>query len=123
VTLVDEQREATVVAIEQKYWPEEWVYLIRLEDKGQLPTILYTTLHRNGLKPEDNPHRIRPTALQPADGEKAFFFNNFERQTKITLSNKAARVFTIQFAWSNPLLPNCLLGLFSKTFLATAFSS
>jgi len=45
VTLVDEQREAIVVAIEQKYWPEEWVYLIRIEDKGRPPTILYTIFY------------------------------------------------------------------------------
>ena len=55
VTLVDEQQEAIVVAIEQKYWPEEWVYLIRIEDKGQLPKILYTILHRNGLKSRRQP--------------------------------------------------------------------
>jgi len=73
VTLVDEQHEAIVVAIEKKYWPEEWVYLIRIEDKGRLPKILYTILHRNGSKSEDNPYRIRPTALQPADGDVAFF--------------------------------------------------
>ena len=85
VTLVDEQLEATVVAIEQKYWPEEWVYLIRLDNKLRLPTILYSILHRNGLKPRDIPYRIRPTALHPADSEEAFFFNNFERQTKATV--------------------------------------
>jgi len=61
--LVDEQHEGIVVAIEQKYWPEEWVYLIRIEDKGQFPKILYTILHRNGLKSVDNPYRIRPTTV------------------------------------------------------------
>ena len=110
VTLVDEQHEAIVVAIEQKYWPEEGTYLIRIEDKGQLPKILYTILHRNGLKSEDNPYRIRPTALQPADGAVAFFFNKFKNRQRRMLSNKAARVFTRQFAWSNPFLPNYLQG-------------
>jgi len=85
VTLVDQQLEGTVVAIEQKYWPTEWGYLIRLDGKLRLPTILYSVLYRNGPKPGDIPYRIRPSALHPDDGEKVFFFDNFERQTKATV--------------------------------------
>jgi len=91
VTLVDKQREAIVVAIEQKFWPEEWIYLIRVEDKGQLPKILYTTLDRNSLQPKDN--RIRPTALQPTDGGVAFFFNKFEKQTKVNVIQQSSPSF------------------------------
>jgi len=61
------------------------VYLIRLEEEHRLPRILHSILHRNGLRPGDNPYRIRPTALLPADSEEAFFFNNVERQTKVTV--------------------------------------
>jgi len=104
VTLVDEQREAIVVAIEQKYWPEEWVYLIRIEDKGWPPTILYTILHRNGLKSEDNPYRIRPTALQPADGDVAFFFNRFETQTKVNVIQQSSPGFYETIRLVQPLL-------------------
>jgi len=104
VTLVDEQREATVVAIEQKYWPEEWVYLIRIEDKGRLPTILYTILHRNGLKSNDNTYRIRPTAVQPADGDVTFFFNNFEKQTKVNVIQQSSPGFYETIRLVQPLL-------------------
>jgi len=104
VTLVDEQREATVVAIEQRYWPEEWVYLIRIEDMGRLPTILYTILHRNGMKSDDNPYRIRPTALQPADGDVAFFFNKFEKQTKVNVIQQSSPGFYETIRWIQPLL-------------------
>jgi len=104
VTLVDEQHEAIVVAIEQKYWPEEWIYLIRIEDKGQLPKILYTILDRNGLKSDDNPYRIRLTALQPADGDVAFFFNKFEKQTKENVIQQSSPGFYETIRLVQPLL-------------------
>ena len=90
VTLFDKQREAVVVAIEQKYWPEEWVYVIRIEEWGKLPKILYSILQRNGLQSADNPCRIRPTARQPADGDVAFFFNSFERQTQVNVIQQSS---------------------------------
>jgi len=80
------------------------VYLIRLEDKGRLPTILYTILHRNGLKPEDNPYCIRPTAFQPADGEEAFFFNKFKKQTKVTVIEQRSPGFYDTIRLVQPLL-------------------
>ena len=84
-TLVGEQCEVTVVAIEKKHWPEEWMYLIWREDLYRLPTILHSLLYRKDLKPGDNPYCIKPTALLPADGEVAYFYNNFERLTKVTV--------------------------------------
>jgi len=72
VTLVGEQLEAIVVAIEQKYWPEEWIYVIRIETKGQPPKLLHTILDRSSPNsedtlyrphPVDTPYRIRPTTL------------------------------------------------------------
>ena len=104
VTLVDEQRETIVVAIEQRCWPEEWVYLIRLKDKGRLPKILYTILHRDGLKSEDNPYCIRPTALQVADGDVAFFFNSFEKQTKVNVIQQSSPGFYDMIRFVQPLL-------------------
>ena len=85
VSLVGKHCEVTVVAIEKKHWPEEWVYLIWREDLYRLPTILHSLLYRKDFKPGDNPYRIKPTALQPADGEAAYFFNNFEGLTKVTV--------------------------------------
>jgi len=102
VTLVDEQHESIVVAIEQKFWPEEWIYLIRIEDKGQLPKILYTTLNRNSLKSKDN--RIKPTALQPTDGDVAFFFNTFEKQTKVNVIQQSSSGFYETIRMVQPLL-------------------
>jgi len=37
--LETEPYTATVVAIEQKHWPMEWVYMIGLEEKGQPPIL------------------------------------------------------------------------------------
>jgi len=79
-----------VVAIQQNYWPKEWIYLIRIEEKGQLPKIRYAILDRNGLKSEDNLYHIRPTALLPADGDEALFFNKFEQQTKVTVIQQSS---------------------------------
>ena len=44
---------ATVVAIEQKHWPTEWVYMIRLEKKGQHPQLIMATLDRGDLYSQD----------------------------------------------------------------------
>jgi len=85
VTLVGKHCEVTVIAIEKKHWPEEWVYLIWREDVYRLPSILHSLLYRKELMPGDNSYRIKPTALQPADGEVAYFFNNFEELTKVTV--------------------------------------
>ena len=61
------------------------MYLIWREDLYRLPTILHSLLYRKDLKPGDNPYCIKPTALLPADGEVAYFYNNFERLTKVTV--------------------------------------
>jgi len=85
VTLVGKQQEAIVVAIEQKYWPEEWIYVIRVETKGQPPKLLHTILDRSSPYPEDTPYRIRPTTLLWTEGEVAFFFDKFEKQTQVNI--------------------------------------
>jgi len=85
VTLFGEQHDAIVVVIEQKYWPEEWIYVIRIETKGQPPKLLYTILDRSNLKFEDTPYRIRPTTLLLAEGDVAFFFDKFEKQTQVNV--------------------------------------
>ena len=85
VTLVGKQQEAIVVAIEQKYWPEEWIYVIRVETKGQPPKLLHTILDRSSPYPEDTPYRIRPTTLLWTEGEVAFFFDKFEKQTQVNV--------------------------------------
>jgi len=85
VTLIGKHCEVTVIAIEKKHWPAEWVYLIWREDVYRLPTILHSHLYRQDSKAGDNSYRIKPIALQPADGEVAYFFNNFEELTKVTV--------------------------------------
>jgi len=35
-----DQHEATVVAIEQNYWPREWICMIRVEESGKSPGFL-----------------------------------------------------------------------------------
>ena len=74
-----------MVAIEKKLWPEEWVYLVWRTDIYRLPTILRSHLYRLDVETGDNSYRIKPIALQPAEGEVAYFYNNFEKLTKVTI--------------------------------------
>ena len=85
LTLDGEQHEATVVAIGQNYWPEEWIYVIRIEEKGKLPNLLYTIMERGGLNPDDTSYRIRPKTMLLAGGDVAFFFDKFEKRTQVTI--------------------------------------
>jgi len=85
VTLVGEQHEAIVVATEQNYWPDEWIYVIWIEVKGKPPKLLYTILDRSSLNSEDTPYRIRPTTMLLAKGDVAFFFDKFEKQTQVNV--------------------------------------
>jgi len=48
-----DQHETTVVAIEQNYWPREWIYIIRIEESGKFPEFLFTTLDRGYFNLDD----------------------------------------------------------------------
>jgi len=76
---------ATVVVIEQKHWPMEWVYMVRLEEKGQPPQLIWATLDRGEPYSHDTSIRIRPKALELTNGGMAFFFNRFERLIQVTI--------------------------------------
>jgi len=66
VTLSSQGRgrhEATVVAIEQNYWPREWRYMIRIEENGKSPELLMTILDRGILNSQDISTRISLKAI------------------------------------------------------------
>jgi len=69
-----------VVAIEQNYWPDEWIYVIRIEDKGKPPKLLYTILDRSSLNSDDTSYRIRPTAMLRPRETWPFFSTNLRNR-------------------------------------------
>jgi len=121
--LVGRHCEVTVIAIEKKHWPAEWMYLIWREEVCRLPQILHSHLDRQDSKTGDNSYRIQPIALQPAESEEAYFYNNFERLTKVTVIGLNRPGFSIQSALFSLLMANYLLGKNSKPSHAAAFSS
>jgi len=77
--------EATVVAIEQNYWPMEWTYMIRMEEIGKPPELIMTILDRGSLNLQDISTRISPKAIVLNEGDTAFFFDKFERTIQVTI--------------------------------------
>ena len=85
-----DQHEATVVAIEQNHWPEEWTYMVRIEEIGKPPELLMTILDRGSLNSQDISTRIRPKAIMLTGGDKALYFNGFERPIQVTIIQKVS---------------------------------
>jgi len=96
VTLSSQGRgrhEATVVAIQQNYWPREWRYMIRIEEIGKFPELLMTVLDRGILNSQDMSTCISPKAVILTDGDVAVFFNEFERPIQVTIIQKGSPGF------------------------------
>jgi len=81
------------VAIEQNHWPREWTYMIRIEEIGKSPELLMAILDRGSLNSQDISTRICPKAVLLADREVAFFFNEFERLTQVTIIQQGSPCF------------------------------
>jgi len=106
VTLTSRDRdrhEATVVAIEQNYWPREWIYMIRIEEIGKSPELLMTILDRGILNSQDISTRISPKAIMLTEGDTALFFNEFEIPTQVTNIQKDSPGFYETVRIVNPL--------------------
>ena len=96
VTLSSQGRgrhEATVVAIQQNYWPRKWRYMIRIEEIGKFPELLMTVLDRGILNSQDMSTCISPKAVILTDGDVAVFFNEFERLIQVTIIQKGSPGF------------------------------
>jgi len=99
-----DQHEATVVAIEQNYWPREWIYIIRIEESGKSPEVLFTTLDRGNFNPDDISTRIWPTAVLLAERDVELFFDKFERPTQVTIIQQSSLGFYQTVRVVQPLL-------------------
>jgi len=88
-----DRHEATVVAIEQNYWPREWAYMIWIEEIGKPPELLMTILDRGSLNSQDISTCISPRAIMLTDGDTAIFFNELERPTQVTIIQKGSPGF------------------------------
>jgi len=93
-----------VVAIEQNYWPREWIYVIRIEEKGKLPKLLYTILDRGSLSLDDTSTRIRPKTVLLAGRDVALFFDKFEKLKQVTIIQQSSPGFYETVRMAQPLL-------------------
>jgi len=92
------------VAIEQNHWPREWIYIIRIEEKGKPPEFLLTILDRGSFNLQDISTRICPKAVLLADKDVALFFNKFERPIQVTIIQKSSPGFYKTVCMVQPLL-------------------
>jgi len=99
-----DQYEATVVAIEQMYWPREWIYMIRIEESGKSPEFLFTILDRGKFNLEDIFTRICPKAVLLAERDVALFVDKFERPIQVTIIQQSSPGFYQTVRMVQPLL-------------------
>jgi len=88
-----DQHEATVVVIEQNYWPREWIYIIQSEESGKSPEFLFTILDRGNFNLDDISTRICPKAVLLAERDVALLFDKFERPTQVTIIQQSSPGF------------------------------
>jgi len=93
-----------VVAIEQNYWPREWVYIIRIEESGKSPEFLFTILDRGNFNLDDISTRICPKAVLLAERDVALFFDKFERPIRVTIIQQSSQGFYQIVCMTQPLL-------------------
>jgi len=69
-----------VVAIEQNYWPREWIYMIRIEESEKSPEFLFTILDRGNFNLEDISTRICSKAVLLIERDVALFFDKLSNR-------------------------------------------
>jgi len=99
-----DQHEVTVVAIDQNYWPREWVYMIRIEESGKSPELLLTILDKGNFNLDDISTRICPKAVLLAERDVALFFDKFERPIQVTIIQQSSPGFYETVRMAQPLL-------------------
>jgi len=99
-----DQHEATVVAIEQSYWPREWIHILRIEESGKSPEFLFTILDRANFNLEDISTRICPKAVLLAERDVALIFDKFERPIQVTIIQQNSPGFYQTVRMVQPLL-------------------
>jgi len=98
-----DQHEATIVAIEQNYWPRKWIYMIRIKESGKSPEFLLTILDRGNFDLQDISTRICPKAVLLADRDVALFFNEFERPIQVEIIQQGSPGFFETVCMVQPL--------------------
>jgi len=93
-----------VVAIEKNYRPREWVYMIRIEESGKSPELLFTILDRGKLNLDDISTRICPKTVLLAERDVALFFDKFERPIQVTIIQQSSPGFYETVRMTQPLL-------------------